>query len=78
MPHLQDCFHGEGLRHGGLYQRALWGELRGNLVKFIEHYGQSSSAGSLHSGIFASLASCVFLQGILFLGQAFVQLIDVK
>jgi len=27
MPHLQDCLHGEGLRHGGLHQGAFWGEL---------------------------------------------------
>ena len=27
LPHLQDCLHGERLWHGGLRQRALWGEL---------------------------------------------------
>ena len=28
LPHLQDRLHGEGLRHGGLCQRALRGELK--------------------------------------------------
>ena len=28
LPHLRDCLHGERLRHGGLCQRALGGELK--------------------------------------------------
>ena len=49
LPHLQDRLHGEGLRHGGICQRALWGELeviRANSVNFLNgHLLQAHCTG---------------------------------
>ena len=81
LPHLQDCLHGKGLRHGGLCQRALWGVvevIQSNSVNILNGPLIQAHCTVEYLNLWLHLSSVFGHIGMLFLGLvlAFVQLIN--